>query len=195
MNTSKKLNTSKTTKIFLIVLLSLSPFLFSQKYLDATIIKNNNDTINYKIKIFTNIFYKNLINESSFYRTVILVDENGKKIEKIKAIDIKELKFTDLEGQNRIYLNGGKALKQLVYDGKKIKWYRNISQNLYDGSIQYFDYLIDNEGKEYKMGLFNNSKKKLIEATKSNPELENEIENTKMTYENILLILKKYDEK
>ena len=195
MNTSKKLNTSKTTKIFLIVLLSLSPFLFSQKYLDATIIKNNNDTINSKIKIFTNIFYKNLINESSFYRTVILVDENGKKIEKIKAIDIKELKFTDLEGQNRIYLNGGKALKQLVYDGKKIKWYRNISQNLYDGSIQYFDYLIDNEGKEYKMGLFNNSKKKLIEATKSNPELENEIENTKMTYENILLILKKYDEK
>ena len=39
-----------------------------------------------------------------------------------------------------------------MYDGTKIKWYRSISQNLYDSSIQYFDYLVDDKGQIYKMG-------------------------------------------
>ena len=179
--------------LFILSFLTFST-VFSQKNIDAIIIKNNNDTISSKIKIYTNIFYKNIINESSFYKSLILVDENGKKKDKIKASNVKELKFTDLEGKEKTYLNGGKYLKELVYNGKKIKWYRDILQNMYDGSIQYVDYLIDNNGNEYKMGLFNNLKKKLLEATKSKPELATEIENTKLTYENILIILKKYDE-
>jgi len=184
----------RTSKLLSIIFISFSSLAFSQKYLDAIIVKKNNDTIKSKMRVSTNIFQKDLINEASFYRTIFLVDENGKKKEKIKAVDVNELKFTDFYGNNRTYLNGGRTLKELVYDGKKIKWYRNLSTNLYDGSIQYFDYLIDNNGQEYKMGLFNNSKKKLIEATKSKPELASEIENTKMTYSNMLLIIKKYDE-
>nr|WP_305050677.1 hypothetical protein [Elizabethkingia bruuniana] len=81
-----------------------------------------------------------------------------------------------------------------MYDGTKIKWYRSISQNLYDSSIQYFDYLVDDKGQIYKMGLFNNIKKKLIEATKSKPELAAEIEITKLTNESMFNILQKYDQ-
>ncbi len=181
-------------KSFIILFILMSTFSFSQKYIDASITKSDNTTINSKIKIYTNIFYTKLINEASFYRALLLVDDNGKKIEKIKAENVKELKFTDLEGKNRIYANDGKALKEVMYDGTKIKWYRSISQNLYDSSIQYFDYLVDDKGQIYKMGLFNNIKKKLIEATKSKPELAAEIEITKLTNESMFNILQKYDQ-
>ncbi|WP_035587642.1 hypothetical protein [Elizabethkingia anophelis] len=181
-------------KSFIILFILMSTFSFSQKYIDASITKSDNTTINSKIKIYTNIFYTKLINEASFYRALLLVDDNGKKIEKIKAENVKELKFTDLEGKNRIYVNDGKALKEVMYDGTKIKWYRSISQNLYDSSVQYFDYLVDDKGQIYKMGLFNNIKKKLIEATKSKPELAAEIEITKLTNESMFNILQKYDQ-
>ncbi|MHA7609922.1 hypothetical protein ACV0BM_013825 [Elizabethkingia meningoseptica] len=181
-------------KSFIIFFILISTFSFSQKYIDASITKTDNTVINSKVKVYTNIFYTNLINEASFYRALILVDDNGRKIEKIKAENVKELKFTDFEGKSKTYLNNGKALKELVYDGTKVKWYRAISQNLYDASIQYFDYLVDDKGQIYKMGLFNNIKKKLIEVTKSKPELATEIENTRMTNESMLRILQKYDQ-
>lgn len=181
-------------KILSILFVFIASLGFSQKHVNAIIIKTDNDTINSKIKIKTNTFHKNLINETSFYKTLFLVDENGKSKEKIKAKNVKELQFTDLNGESRIYLNNGKALKELLFDGKKIKWFREIYPNSYNSSVQYSDYLIDHNGKEYKLGLFNSAKKKLLEATKSKPEIASEIENSKLNKETILHILKKYDE-
>jgi hypothetical protein len=134
------------------------------------------------------------VDEASFYRVLVLSNENRKIIKKIKAKNVKELKFTDLKGQDRTYVNNGRALKELMYDGKKIKWYRAIYQHIYDGSIQYLDYLVAEDKQEFRMGLFSNYSKKITEATKSKPELANEIKNMKMTEENILYILQKYDQ-
>ncbi|WP_236010846.1 hypothetical protein, partial [Flavobacterium chungangense] len=179
-----------TFTILFILSFSLS---FSQKYLDANIIKMNNDTINATIEISTNMFNKKLINESSFYRMLILVDKNGEKKEKIKAADVKELKFTDFDQKQQLYVNNGKALKKVVYNGAKIKWYWDISQNLYDGSIQHSEYLVDDKGIKYKMGLFKGKKSTLLEITKSKPELVAEIENTVLSNENMIHILEKYE--
>jgi len=183
-------------KILTILFITISIFGFSQKHVDAVIIKNNNDTINSRMKVSTNIFYKNLIDEKSFYRVLNLLDDNDKKKEKIKATDVKSLQFTDFEGKQRVYINSGKTLGQLMFEGKKTKWVRDILVNAYDGSVSYSDYLVDTNGKEYTFnGLFINPKKRLIEATKSKPELVDIINNTeRFSDENVLNILQKYDE-
>jgi hypothetical protein len=184
------------TKILTLLLFTISAFCFSQKYVDAVIIKSDNDTIKSKMKVSTNIFYKNLIDEKSFYRVLLLLDENDKKKEKIKAIEVKKLLFTDFEGKQRIYVSVGKTLGQLMFDGKKIKWIRDILVNAYDGSVSYSDYLVDKSGEEYRFnGLFLNPRKRLIEATKSKPELATLITDTdRFSDENVLNILQKYDE-
>ena len=83
-----------------------------------------------------------------------------------------------------------------MFEGKKTKWVRDILVNAYDGSVSYSDYLVDTNGKEYTFnGLFINPKKRLIEATKSKPELVDIINNTeRFSDENVLNILQKYDE-
>ncbi|MBD3584050.1 hypothetical protein [Flavobacterium selenitireducens] len=166
---------------------------FTQKYVDAKIITLDNDTINSRIKIATNIFDKKLIDEASFFRTLVLIDDNGNKTQKIKAANVRELTFIDFNQKNMLYVNNGKALKKVMYNGTKIKWYWDISQNLYDGSIQYSEYLIDDKGTKYKIGLFKRRKSTLLELTKSKPELVSEIENIELTNDNMLLVLKKYE--
>lgn len=185
----------KTSKLWPIVFILFSAITSAQKHIDATIIKNTNDTIHSKIRINTTIFDKYTIDERSFYRKIFLVDENGKKKGELK--EVKRLTFTDLLYEKRTYINDGSVLKELVYEGKKISWHRRISPNTnggYSVHVIYYDYLIDKDGKKYKMGMFNNLRKNLIEATESKPELKSEIENLTMTNENILLILKKFDE-
>ena len=176
---------NKLCNFLFFLIFSLS---FSQKYVTASITKMDNDTINSKMKITTNMFSKNFINENSFIRTLYLIDDNGDKTRNISAKDIKDLKFIDLDGKPRTYVNDGKLLRELLFNGKKIKYYRGISQNLYDGSIQSNYYLIDSNGKKYSL-----RKKDLIEITKSKPELLSEIEN-RSDVESIINILKKYEE-
>ena len=179
-----------TITLFFIIFYTSS---FSQKYLDAKIITQNNDTIYSRIKIRTNLFDKKLIDENSFYRTMIMLDDNGKKTAKINASEVKELTFIDFYGKSKIYVNNGKALMELIFSGKKIKWYYEISSNLYDGSASLSDYLVDENGKEYRLQFLKGYKRILLEVTKSKPELIAEIENTALTVDNVILILKKYE--
>lgn len=165
----------------------------AQKYVDAKIITLANDTINSRLKIATNIFDRKLIDEASFFRTLVLIDENGKKTQKIKAANVKALSFTDLNNKNVLYVNNGKVLKKVMYNGSKIKWYWDIAQNLYDGSIQYSEYFIDDKGAKHKMGLFKGRKSTLLEITKSKPELASEIESTELTNDNMILLLEKFE--
>jgi hypothetical protein len=176
-------------KIIFFFLSLISIFSFSQKFLDARIIKTDNDTINSKIRIETNMFYKNMINEASFYKVVRTLNENNEVVEKIDAKDIKELKFTDLEGKVRTFVNDGKFLKELLFDGEKIKLYRGLSQNLYDGASSSNYYLIDSDQKKYGL-----SGKKILEATKSKPELAQDIKNWDRKIISLNEILKKYEE-
>lgn len=181
-------------KLFYLFLLFATSLLYSQKYVDAVVIKSNNDTIKAKMKISTNIFYSDLLNETSFMRTVRLSDENGKKLGKINAKDIKKLSFS-FNDKERIYKGEGKQLEEVMYLGKKIKWYRAFYQNIYDGSIQYHDYMIGEDGQKYAFGAFSNSKKRLLEITRNKPELAKDIEETKkFSDENILSIIKKFEE-
>ncbi|MEK6512765.1 hypothetical protein [Myroides odoratimimus] len=93
----------------------------------------------------------------------------------------------------KIYVNGGDVLQRLVFDGKKIKWYKFLSQHMMDRSIQYFDYLVDQDNKRYNMGLFNSKRKKLLEATASKPELIDRIENSSLNDAEILGILSDFE--
>lgn len=177
----------KKTLFFFLSLISLLSF--SQKFLDARIIKIDNDTISSKMRIETIIFYKNVINEASFYKVVRTVNENNDVAEKINAKDIKELKFTDLEGKVRIFVNDGNSLRELLFDGEKIKLYRGLSQNLYDGANSSDYYLIDSNQKKYGL-----TTKKILEATKSKPELAQDIKNWDRKIISLNEILKKYEE-
>lgn len=179
--------------IFCLLLVLFSTLCFGQKSVDVMIIKNNNDTIYSQLRIERNLFDRKLIDEASFYRRLVLLDSNGKKTAKLKASDVKKLQFIDLKGVEKTYVNGGDVLQRLVFDGKKIKWYKFLSQHMMDRSIQYFDYLVDQDNKRYNMGLFNSKRKKLLEATASKPELIDRIENSSLNDAEILGILSDFE--
>lgn len=106
-------------KLFAVLFLIISSFTYAQKrYVDVELVKMNNDTIQSKMMVIVNLFNKKLINDASFYKKSILVDDNKKKTAKIKAKDIKSLSFTNLYDRKVTYVNDGNQLKVLVYDGK-----------------------------------------------------------------------------
>lgn len=191
--------TVKKVISFLIILILLNhSFVFGQKTLTTKIIlKNNNDTLTEKLRVITNIFWPNLLNELSVNQRIVVIDSlNKKRI--IKAIDIKKMSFVDFKQKERTFIGVfwgkyDKTLKELLYDGK-IKWYREYNSNAYDGSIMTTDIMLDEKNEIVRIGLLNSKKNKLKEITKSKPELIESIENTKLTDDNVLMILKKYDE-
>ena len=184
----------KTYKLFTLLFFILSTFTFSQRrYVDVVLVKTNNDTIHSKMMVIVNLFNKKLIDDASFYKKAILVDENKKKNAKIKAKEIKSLSFTNLFDNKVNYVNDGNQLKVLVYDGK-IKWYQRISQHMMDGSISYHDYLVNEAGEVFQLGLFNHRKNQLSKAIADNPELLKVIENQRMDDIDLLDILKRYND-
>lgn len=178
-----------TFVLFSAVIMAQKPF-----PLDVNVIKNDGTTINGKMRVYTGLFNKNYIDIRSFIRNVIIVDENNKKLEKVKAKDIQELKYTNLQGEPMKFLNNGALMKLEVYVGSKIKWHRHFTISPYDQSIRGMEVFIDENGKEYQVGLFNSLKNKLKELTKSKPELIPEIEKVQHDNDSILSIIKKYEE-
>lgn len=162
--------------------------------IDMQLIKNDGTTINGKMRVFGGLFNRNNIDIRSFLKTVIIVDDNNKKIESVKARDIKELSYTNLQGEPMKFLNNGVLMKLEVYVGSKIKWYKHFRINAYDQSLRSIEVFIDEKGNEYEVGMFNSLKKKLKELTQSKPELASEIENVKYDHDSILHIIKKYEE-
>lgn len=180
-------------KLFAVLFLIISSFTYAQKrYVDVELVKMNNDTIQSKMMVIVNLFNKKLINDASFYKKSILVDDNKKKTAKIKAKDIKSLSFTNLYDRKVTYVNDGNQLKVLVYDGK-IKWYQRISQHPMDGSISYHDYLVNEKNEVFPLGMFNHRKKQLNKAIADHPELLKEIENQRMDDIDLLDILTRYN--
>lgn len=188
----KTLRLMKNTFLFLTLLLAMASSYAQKDFIDSRIVTTDNDTLYSKIRVGTNIFDRKLITESSFYRKVTLVDENHKKTQQIKAKNIRQLRFTDLKGEKREYVNDKSQLQRLMFKGK-LTWYRRISVNPMDGTVHYFDYLTDKDGKTYNMGLLNNKKKNLMEAVSSRPDLVKELEDTKAADVDVLSILRRYE--
>ncbi len=185
---------------FLLVLLILFNQLFcigQSSTLSVKVILTNNDTLIEKIRVQTNLFHHDLLNELSVNKRIIVVDTFNKR-GIIKATDIKKMTFTDFKQKERTFIgvfwgSYDNTLKELLYDGK-IKWYKEYNRNNYDGSAVVINIFVDEKNEMVRIGLFTNIKKKLKELTKSKSALIELIDNTKLTDENILMILKKYDE-
>jgi hypothetical protein len=181
---------------FAVICLFYVSIVFSQKnYSDAKLIYINNDTIDRKIGINYNFLNKKYLDDAAYFKGVTIVNEYGNTVEKTPAIYIKQVSFVDIFGIERVYLNNGVYFKQLLFNGSKIKWYRTMTYELFDGP-KFKEYLIDNEGKITNLELFY-VKKRLKEATLSKPELVAEINKIniwKYGGKDILNILKKYEE-
>lgn len=181
---------------FLFILISC--ICFGQKSeIDSKITMTNGKVIETKIPFRVNMFSRDLINELSVTDKKIVLLENGEKI-KYSASTIQKLEFTDLKNKNRVFVHAPDfqdTLVEMLHDGK-IKWYRSYFANGYDGSVQRSDFLSKNDTVQ-KLGLFVNNRKRLKALMGDRPELEPLIEKInydKLNDEDLLNILKKYDE-
>ncbi len=158
-----------------IVVFSLSS---GQKLLDAKIITNENDTLNVKIKVSTNMFDPSLLYVTSFNTKVTIVGEDNKKT-KIEASKIKELSLTDFNGKERFFINNSedkKTLAEQMFKGKVLDWYRVYSSST--GGENASDFLFNKiTQKGITVGYFTGlPKKKLKEFLNDVPEMNNFID-------------------
>lgn len=164
---------------------------FSQKaIIPAKIIINNNDTLKVNMQVVTNIFDRTLVDESSFYKAVKVLDSTTAKKSKIKAVNIKQLYFKDLKGEDNIYINDGKQLQKQLYIGK-ISLYSRLSYNNY--TMTHNPYLLNEEGEKFNLTLFNNKKKQLIKAIEKDEKLVEKVEQLKPSDIDVIKILKEYN--
>lgn len=160
---------------FVVFLMSFS-FLFSQDHLvDVTVIKPNNDTLRGKAKIMMDfVAGASKVDESAFYRKIKLVDETGKKVANISPSEIREFSFTDLSGKKRVYHKdpSKNQLMELLYNGKMKLYLQFVPMTHFMG----YHYHYENEdGKPYKVGLFENDQKILMRITSSKPEVQEKV--------------------
>lgn len=163
--------------IFLVVF-SLS---FGQKTLDAKIITRENDTLNVKIKVSTNMFDPNLLYVTSFSKKVTIIGEDNKRT-KIEASKIKELSLTDFNGKERFFINNSEDqefLTEQMFKGKVLDWYRNYNSS--SGGENASDFLFNKiTQKGITVGYFTGlPKKKLKEFLNDVPEIDNFIDEAK----------------
>jgi hypothetical protein len=164
----------------------------SKTNIDAKILmKGSTDTLELKIRFWTNPFYHDIIDELSLKGTLV-VYINGEK-QDIKESQIDYLSFTDPKGKFREFvcdnytgkLKSQGVLFEKMYVGK-ISWYRDYQIiNYVTAPIDYF--------VSYKSAsLGNNNKRSLIFRTQDRPDLKKKIKKMK-TEEDIMEILKLYD--
>ncbi|MDR1875990.1 MAG: hypothetical protein LBQ84_00040 [Flavobacteriaceae bacterium] len=176
----------KTVVIFLL----FTTFTYSQtRTLDARIIKINHDTINVKMRVDVNLFKQTLLIVTSFNKRIRVIDDSGKK-KKIQAKLVKELSFTDFDGNYRRFVGykNDNDLKEILHDGK-IKWYRSYYSDIYGGLQLESDILTDEQNNIVNVGAIG-WKKKFREMIQSKLSLQNVV----ITRDNILMIVNKYDE-
>lgn len=162
-----------------------------KKIIRAEIINVNGHTLKTYIKVTTNLFDSKLINELSILKNIKTISNN--LITKVEAKELKSLRFIDLKNKERLFLSNSKEMVELLFDGK-IRWFRLYFQDS-SGSVSAFDFMTNIETKQNaNLGLFNSKRKKIKEITLSRPDLISMIENSEMNDENILEILKKFNE-
>ena len=167
--------------------------------IDAKITFVDGKELSSKIRFRPSIFYENEIYENSItQKYVVLINEKGKK-EKHLFNEFKRIEFTDLKGKTRIFERPIEkfGLFELIYDGKKMKWCRDYTENMYDHSQDYYELLYKNPEQYDTFNLLTNYKKRLKELTSDRQDLVSEIEACNFfnnTYECFKKIVEKYNE-
>lgn len=180
--------------VLLLIVLFFCSLGFSQKRdIPATLVTQNNDTLNLNMVVAVNLFKPIMINELSLNRRITYRNSAGKK-KKVEAKDVKSLLFTDLEGKNRVFVfNGENRLEQVIYEGIT-KAYYTYYANPYDGAVITGVDIYDKDGKRVKVGPFSTSIKALKKAVEEIPELVAIIDKDNLTFEEkAILVLSKYD--
>lgn len=166
----------------LALIIFIAPFIaFAQRTVEVLYVTNSNDTVATKMRVSTNLFDRNLINELSFVRKLHLVSENG--YSKIKVTNIKYLEFTDFKNNKRIFESTLMVpeikMVNILFERKikgKLNWYRSYFENSYDGGVMIIDHYFKVDEEPVNVGAFNNFRKKLKEIiTDKYPDLINKI--------------------
>lgn len=182
----------KTTITIFFFLLSCASWAQKSSVKCKLTLKSSTEIIEAPLEIRTNLFNNQMIEEASFYKKVRIIDPKSSKPTTYNAKNIARLEFTDLQNEARVYVNDHKQLKRLIYEGA-LTWYRSMQPHATNGNMQHFNYLVNQEGKEFKLGLFNNRKKQLLMAVAGHKELEELVENTPFDELNLMEVLKTYD--
>ena len=168
-------------KILILSILFFAINIFAQKTVSVVIILKDNDTLKTNLIIPFNVSSKNkfILNE-------------GKR-ESIKTSDIHLLSY-NYNGKDILFVEDNDSLKQVLFEGKKIKWYKTFTNNLYDGSVMDSDYIENEKNEKVRIGIYKKSKDKLKEITNNNPAINEILDNSKIDEEVILKVLKLYEE-
>jgi hypothetical protein len=183
-------------KLLTIIFTCFTLVLYSQTTpLKAKLILLDGDTLKGKVLAKPNVFSKTIFYESSINQRIRFIKESGEKV-KFKDEQVSTLEFTDLKGQKRTFVSKNHIrLLEVLYDGK-LKWYRDyFTTDVYQSNQSQYDLIFDENGKEFKITMFNSMKNKLKEVVKDDPELSEIIKNSKMEDDNVLKILQLYDKK
>lgn len=166
----------------------------AQREFPAEIRLKSGDTLMGMLFVKTNVFNKDLLEITSFNEKLKFYDEDGAKL-KIKARDINELIFMGPDSKKRNFVKIGqfKTLVEAIYSNK-VKWYKFYYLNSYmERTVNEF---FDEEGNNYSATIVvNNLRKKLKKLVKNDPEIVKFIDQNNMGTENILRIIKMYEEK
>ena len=141
-----------------------------------------------------NEIYENSITQ----KNVVFVNEKGKK-EKHLFNEFKSIEFIDLKGKERIFERPIEkyGLFELIYEGKKIKWYRGYNENMYDHSQGSYEIIVKSPNEYVFLDVLTNNRKKLKEIMYDRPDLFQLIEQinyNRLKDEQLIEVLKKYDE-
>ncbi|MTI40044.1 hypothetical protein [Fulvivirga lutimaris] len=168
--------------------------------LDAEIITFDGDTLNNKIKIWVNIFNKELIRENSFYRKLSVI--NGEGIKKIKTKEISHLSFIDPKGMERKFISDFhmdpiSSKKGTLYEEHVngcVNWYTMFSTNTYDQSVVRTDYFWrKDEGEVYSSGPFGSLKKRIAKFLFEDEESWAQKINAIESIDEVKIILENYN--
>lgn len=192
-------------KKYLVLIFSLFyVYSFSQKTVEATVIKVDKDTLKVNAKITTNMFDPALIQGSSFNKKLTIVNKEGPNT-KMETSDVEKLTFKDFTGKERVFINNSedrKSLSEVLFDGKNIQMFRAYQSGGMRGGESATDFIFNKTAKKgiglsYFTGL---PKKKLKEFFNDEPAMIAVIEESKgssFTDEitaTMISILKKYED-
>lgn len=190
-------------KIILLTLVFISITTFSQEkkndgYFPAEYVlkKSPNDTIKAKVRnigIYSNKKYSDM----TILFKMTMLDNLGKKT-KILPEEIKYIKITDTENNtpHEFFASTDKFLKdeglvKILYEGKKISWYKDYVNSLLSTSIVVNGYIVDNNKNIIFEGFLDSSKKHLKKLFKQYPDLSEMMRSAK-TDEDYINILRMY---
>lgn len=189
-------------KLFCLLGIVFSIAISAQSSVDALIVKNSGDTIRTQIKLRRDLFNKTI--DPLSLHGIINLNKGKKKKGKIKEADIRHIEFKDFLGNDRVFVSNLEEpsldIKNNLFEQKfkgKISWYVNYYPVVIDGNtyVESNDFFVK-DGKAIKTKVFSGSYKKyLTELVDNDPKISEMIDEIRYDENDILEVLKTYNEK